>query len=147
MQPEGRSKSLIYWLQPEGGYNPLSLPHPVTLKYKCRPTVTTTIMPLSNYHCCCQPVTIKLSLPLILNHQLVTPLFHHQPDPLTTTCNSCHDHQKHISNHMPNITTSCLYSCTKHLPISPTSASNNAPYHHQDMCLNHVSNHASNHEP
>jgi hypothetical protein len=27
----------------EGGYNPLSFPHLSTLKYKCRPTITTTI--------------------------------------------------------------------------------------------------------
>jgi hypothetical protein len=45
LQPEGISNSLILLiLQPEGGYNPLSFLFPVTLKYKCRLTVTTKII-------------------------------------------------------------------------------------------------------
>jgi hypothetical protein len=47
----------VLQIQPEGGYNHLSLPHLTTLKYKCRNSVTTnesTIanvnLPFSTYH-------------------------------------------------------------------------------------------------
>jgi hypothetical protein len=42
LQPEGRSNSLILQKQTEGGYNPLSLPHHATLKYKFQITDETT---------------------------------------------------------------------------------------------------------
>jgi hypothetical protein len=36
LQPEGSSNSLILWLQLEGGYKLLSLPHATTMKYNYR---------------------------------------------------------------------------------------------------------------
>jgi hypothetical protein len=45
-------------------------------------------------------------------------------DPLSSACNSCQYHQEHISNHMLNITNTCLYqACT-----------NITTYHH-NICV------------
>jgi len=44
IQPEGRYKSLILRHQLEGCCNPLSFPHPSTMKYRWRPTITTKII-------------------------------------------------------------------------------------------------------
>jgi hypothetical protein len=46
LQPKGSSNSLIYQLQSERGYNPLSLLHPTGLKYNCR-------VPICHYLCHC----------------------------------------------------------------------------------------------
>jgi hypothetical protein len=136
LQPEGSSNSLIFWNQLEGGYNPLSLPHPTTLKYKCRPTVTTTITAtvtttftvititshpnLSTCHYI-QPVTSILSLYPTKSYQpvqLVT-VTDTQPNPLTWII-----YQGHLSTRCP---TSPTHASTKHVPISPT-------YHHK-ICV------------
>jgi hypothetical protein len=43
IQPEGISNSLSSMLPIGRGYDPIYFPHTSTLKYKCRPTITTTI--------------------------------------------------------------------------------------------------------
>jgi hypothetical protein len=78
LQPEGSSNSLIFWLQLEGGYNPLSLPHPTTLKYKCRPIchyhINLSLVPVTGliyHHCHCQPVTTTFTTTYDLVSDLV----------------------------------------------------------------------------
>jgi hypothetical protein len=47
-----------------------------------------------------------------------------KPDPLSSACNSCQDHQEHISSYVLNITNTCLYqACT-----------NITTYHHK-ICV------------
>ena len=48
LQLEGTCNSLIIWLQPEGGYNPLSLPRPTTLKYNVDKFFTTYVVVTDN---------------------------------------------------------------------------------------------------
>jgi len=41
IQLEEAPTPCVLWHQLEGGYNPLSLPRPAAIKYKCRQLVTT----------------------------------------------------------------------------------------------------------
>jgi hypothetical protein len=121
------SPTSVLWHQLEGGFNPLSFTRPSTLKYKCRPTVTSTITAtvtiivtisvtstynLSTCHYI-QPITVSN-----LSHQPFT-IIDTQPDPLTWII-----YQGHLSTRCP---TSPTHSSTKHVPRSPT-------YHHK-VCV------------
>jgi hypothetical protein len=97
----------------QGGYNPLSFPRFVSLKYKCRPPVTTRItatfsvtsIVTSTCHC------IQSFLHFTVNDT--------QPDLLTWII-----YQGHLSTISP---ASPTHASTKHVPRSPT-------YHH-NICV------------
>jgi hypothetical protein len=122
LQPEGSYNSLnspattrrrlqpprFSILQPEGGYDPLSLPHPASLKYKCRLNlslpliliiklslylVTVTIIVICHYHCHYH-LSLSLSSVTVMSLSLILD---------TSSSSTRSTHIDHTSKCMPNI--------------------------------------------
>jgi hypothetical protein len=89
-------------------------------------------------------LSMSLSLSLSLSHQPIQPITvsSMKLDSLSSTCYLCQDHQKHISNHMLNITNTCLYqACTKHVSQPSTNLYHASTYTYTiNKCINHEEN-------
>jgi hypothetical protein len=132
LQPEGSSNSLILWLQLEGGYNPLSLPHPTTLKYKCRPTVTTTIT-----------ATITVTVTVTVINLSLSSVCHVTVNLSTCPTNHCLIHETRSTlihmQLMPRSPRAYLKPYAQHhqhMPLPSMYQDHHIPS--QDMCLNQV---------